>query len=338
MQARSLVLLCTNGWLGIVAAGCGTGHGQPDVVSAGNAAQPLGVTCLGRITPGDRVIKVSAPPQSIVKQLRVRRGSQVRAGQELAILRDFDMAAAALAEAESDVAVAESAVAQAMAGEKPAAVAAQEAAVHSQEAALLNAQKDLARKQDLFHDGLLPGADFDAARLAVETARQGLLRENELLRSLKQVRTEDVQVAEKKLAAAKAKETYARAALNQNRIVAPEDGTVLEIHAYPGEAVSSDGLLDLGNLGRMYVEAEVYISDLPRVREGAGATITGQGFSGTISGKVVEILRQASDNRLYPTDAFTAADKRVLGVRIRLDDATRVQHLSNAEVSVRIEP
>ena len=88
----------------------------------------------------------------------------------------------------------------------------------------------------------------------------------------------------------------------------------------------------------MFVVAEVYVSDVPRVREGARATITGEGFTGALTGKVEEILRQASNNQLYPTDALTAADKRVLGVRIRLDDGKKVQHLSNSQVSVHIEP
>jgi HlyD family secretion protein len=88
----------------------------------------------------------------------------------------------------------------------------------------------------------------------------------------------------------------------------------------------------------MFVEAEVYVSDLPRVREGAAAAISGLGFTGTVAGRVVEILRQASDNRLYPPDAFSAADKRVIGVRIRLDEPGKLRNLSNSQVSVRIEP
>ena len=98
---------------------------------------------------------------------------------------------------------------------------------------LQNAEKELQRKKDLFHDGLLPGADLEAAQLSVDTARLGLRRENEVLQSLQQVRSQDVEVAEKNLAVARTRE-YARAELNRNRITAPSAGTVLEIHAYPG--------------------------------------------------------------------------------------------------------
>ena len=322
----------------IAGAGCGPSHVEPAIAASETAAQPIGISCLGRITPGDRIIKVAAPPQSIVKALRVQRGSQVRQGQEIAILRDYDVAAAALAQAVGETELAGSTLNQAKAGDKPAAIAAQEAAISRQESILQNAEKDLARKKDLFHDGLLPGADFDAAQLAVDTARHDVRRENELLQSLRQVRSEDVEVAARKLAVARIKEDYAKADLNRNRIVAPASGTVIEIHAYPGETVTDQGILDLGDVGNMFVVAEVYVSDVPRVREGAHATITGEGFTGSLKGKVEEILRQASNNELYPNDAMTASDKRVLGVRIRLDDGKKVQHLSNSQVSVHIEP
>jgi len=337
METRTVALLFAAGLLSVATTGCGS-RAEPAVVSAGTAAQPIGVSCLGRITPGERAIKVSAPPDSIVKELRVRRGSRVVAGQELAVLRNYDIAAAALIEATSEVAVAESEVEQTKAGEKPATIAAQATAAHRQESVLRSAETDLARKKELFGGGLLPKADYEAAELAAETARQDLQRQNELLQSLHQVREEDVRVAEKKLAEAKAKEAYAKSALEQNRVLAPAAGTVLEIHAYPGEPVSQEGLLDLGDLTRMFVDAEVYVSDIPRVREGARATITGEGFTGTLSGKVAETLREATGNQLFPTDALTAADKRVLVVRILLDDASKVQHLSNSQVSVRIEP
>jgi len=306
------------------------------MAAAGSAPQAAGVTCLGRITPGARVMKVSAPAQSIVKELRVHRGSKVKRGEEVAVLRDYDVALAAFLEAQGQVAVAESALVQARAGEKPAAIAAQESAVRRQESVLEGTEKDLQRKQSLFQYQLLPGADLEAAKLAAETAREGLRRERDLLDSVKQVRQEDVLVAEKKLALARIQEERARAEMDRNRITAPLSATVLDIYAYPGEAVSGQGILDLGDTGNMFVEAEVYVSDIPRVREGPSASIRGEGIPGEIRGKVVEILRETSDSKLYPNNSLTAADKRVLIVRIRLDDAAQVQHLNNSQVSVHI--
>lgn len=262
----------------------------------------------------------------------------MKRGEEVAVLRDYDASLAALHETESQVVVETSAVAQARAGEKPAAVAAQEAAVSGQELVLQNAEKDLRRKNELFHEGLAAQADFDAATLAADSAREGLRRERQLLESLTQVRQVDVAVAERKLALAEAQEDRARVELERNRITAPISGTVLEIYAYPGEAVSDQGILDLGDTENMFVNAEVYVSDIARVHEGQRAMVTGDGFAGGIAGKVAEILRETSESQLYPTSPLTAADKRVLTVRIRLEDSSRVRRLNNNQVFVRIEP
>jgi HlyD family secretion protein len=319
---------------------CGTSCRSNHVESAFAASRsaPAGVACLGRIIPGDRIIKVAAPPQAIVKELLVKRGSVVKAGQVIATLRDYDTAAAALEEAVVDLKVANSTLAQAKAGDKPAAIAAQQAAVEAQESVHRNAEKNLQRKKELSREGLLPGADLEASQLALETAQHGLTQQRELLESLQQVRVQDVELAQRRLELAGTKVDTARVALNRNRIQAPASGTVLEIHAYPGESVTGQGILDLGNLRNMYVLAEVYMSDVPRVRTGSQASITGEGFEGILSGRVDEILRVASNNDVYPTDPLAAADRRVLGVRIRLDDGARVEHLSNSQVSVRIEP
>lgn len=317
---------------------CRRSNVEPAFAASGSTPAPVGIGCLGRITPGDRIVKVAAPPQAIVKELLVKRGSVVKAGQVIAILRDYDTATAALEEATADLDVADSTLAQAKAGDKPAAIAAQQAAVETQESVCRNAEKDLQRKTALSRDGLLPGAELEAAQLALETARHGLTQQRELLESLHQVRVQDVDVAQKRLELARTKVNSARGELNRNRIQAPASGTVLEIHAYPGENVTDQGILDLGNLQNMYVLAEVYLSDVPRVRPGAQASITGEAFEGTLTGTVDEIMRVASNNEVYPADPLAAADRRVLGVRIRLDDGAKVGHLSNSQVSVRIEP
>ncbi len=337
MQAARKIMLAVSVFLSVSAIGCRQ-EATPSALAA-EKVEPAGpVGCLGRITPGQRVMRVSAPPGSIIKELHVRRGATIAVGAEIAVLRDIDVARSAVLEAERQVAVDESMLQQARAGEKPASVAAQETAIRRQEAALQGAEKDLERKKSLSAEGLLPAMEVDAAVLSAETARHALRREHELLDSLKQVRTEDVAVAEKKLDFSRSRLESARVELNRNRILSPASATVLEIYAYPGEAVSDQGILDLGDMDKMFVDAEVYVSDLPRVHEGAKATITGQGFEGALTGRVAEILREIANSRLFPSDSLTAADKRVLTVRIRLDDPGKVRYLSNSQVSVRIEP
>jgi HlyD family secretion protein len=326
--------------LAILCAGCGQRPQGTGVVaaSAPPAKTPEVISCLGRLVPGQRILTISAPAQSIVKELRVQRGSFVRRGDVVAVLRDHDQAMAAVREAESEVAVSASEVEQAKAGERPAAVAAQDAAIARQDMILQDAERSLARKTSLSRKGDISSEELDRAQLAVNTAREALKRERQVRESLLQVRDVDVAAAEKKLARAVAKKERAQSELERYLILAPVSATVLEVHTYPGEAISSRGIADLGDTGNMFVEAEVYLTDVPRVRIGAPALITGEAVRGTLHGVVAEILREAGDSSLYPTSALTAADKRILRVRIRLDRSGAVQHLSNSQVSVRIEP
>lgn len=315
---------------------CSRDRAQTSAVEAAAPVAPLEITCLGRIVPGEGIIKVAAPASAIIRELKVVRGASVRKGDILAYLNDHASAAASLNEAELQVGVAESGVRQAMAPGKPASIAAQQAALARQELVLKNAEAEQNRKAQLFKSKLISAADFEAASLTLETARETLHRETELLANEKQVREVDVEVMRKRLAAANAARDRAAAEVEQQVIRAPLTGTVLEIYARSGENPGAQGILDLGDTRNMFVEAEVYATDIRRVHEGAGATISGEAFEGNLTGRVSEILREAGYNALFPADPSNAADKRVIRVRIRLDDGGKVRLLNNSQVVARI--
>jgi HlyD family secretion protein len=297
------------------------------------------VSCLGRLVAGEGALKVAGPPQAIVAELKVHRGSQVVRGDILAVLQDYPAARAALREAEQQVAVAESTLAQVKAPEKRAALAAQEAALARQEFTLQNATADYHRKQKLFENKLVPLIDVEAAETNFHTAQEDLRRQQELLAGLQQVRDVDVDLAAKKLAAAVASRDRAAVDVERSLVRAPMPGTVLEVFARAGEAVSAErGIVDLGDTANMFVEAEVYATDFPRVREGAKASITGEAFTGALAGTVAEILREAGTSTLFPTDPLASPDNRVVKVRIRLQRGQGVERLSGSQVAVRIEP
>jgi HlyD family secretion protein len=94
----------------------------------------------------------------------------------------------------------------------------------------------------------------------------------------------------------------------------------------------------LGDTENMFVDAEVYVSDVRRVREGAKAVISGDALPRETSGRVIEILRETSDSKLYPDNPLNAADKRVIKVRIGLENPASLRRLSNSQVFVKIEP
>lgn len=314
-----------------------TGPQQPTNVAAATLIPaPSEVTCLGRIVPGDGIVKAAAPPSSIVSDLKVQRGDHVSKGQILAILNDYPQAVAALQEATVQVSVASVVVDQAQAPEKPAALSAQEAAIARQQLILQNAEADHQRRAQLFADHLISDSDFAATELNLQTARESLRREMEVLSGQKQVRTVDVELARQRLAAAIAARKKALVDVERQIIRAPFAASVLQIYARAGESPGASGILDLGDTSQMFIEAEVYATDIRHVRQGAVASATGEAFEGVVTGRVAEILPEAGYNALFPPDPSNAADKRIVPVRIRLDDGRKVHALNNSQVLVRI--
>ncbi|NET09410.1 MAG: HlyD family efflux transporter periplasmic adaptor subunit, partial [Symploca sp. SIO2B6] len=131
----------------------------------------------------------------------------------------------------------------------------------------------------------------------------------------------------------------ADARLDRTVIRAPRDGRVLRVFTYGGEAIDSDGILDLGNTEQMVVVAEVYETDVSLVELGQPATITSRNgaFEQELTGTVSEIGWQIFKNDVLDDDPAANADARVVEVDVQLDDSTVVEALTNLQVDVRID-
>ncbi len=169
--------------------------------------------------------------------------------------------------------------------------------------------------------------------------KESLAWERRHLGSLRDIRKEDLALAASKVKAAEGARKVARENLELNIIRAPVSGYVLDIYAFPGEAaVSGRGILELGRGRDMMVEAEVYVSDIGRVRIGAPAVVSGDAFRGSMKGQVVEIVSMVNRSAVMPSDPLAFSDLRVVKVLIRLDDSQVVANLGNHQVSVTIKP
>lgn len=80
------------------------------------------------------------------------------------------------------------------------------------------------------------------------------------------------------------------AALNRYEVRAPFDGTVVERHLTPGEAVREDGrVFTLSDLRNVWVEFVVAAKDIGAVREGDAAAIGSTAVDGTTTGRVAYV-------------------------------------------------
>jgi HlyD family secretion protein len=173
----------------------------------------------------------------------------------------------------------------------------------------------------------------------VATLQDQLTENNALLNSVAEVRPVDVQVAQAELKAAVATAKQAEAEYEQSLVRSPQAAQILKIYARPGELVGNDGIVDIGQTGQMYARAEVYETDISRVKVGQPATVRASNIVEELHGIVDEVGLQIGRKNVLGTDPVADADSRVVDVKIRLlpEDSQRVAGLSNLEVDVLID-
>jgi HlyD family secretion protein len=354
---------------------------QPTSTQTALVAQPIrAVTALGRLEPRGKVIKIAAPMYSEgarIAELRVEETDRVKAGQIIALLDRHERLQALLEQAQRQVTVAQAQLAQVRAGAKRGAiqaqqaqisqiqaqlredVAAKQATVERQAAEVRNAQLEAQRYQSLYLDGAVAASLRDSKQLILETAQQRLSEAkadlNQTASTLAQqlnaagatldqiaeVRPTDVQAAEAEVASALAAVQTARSNLETAYVRAPQDGQILRIQARPGELVGPEGIAELGNTSQMEAVAEVYETDLAKLRLGQPVILTSlnQAFTGELRGQVYRILPQIAKQDVLNTDPAARLDARVAEVRIQLAprDLPKVQNFTYLTVQAVIQ-
>jgi len=348
---------------------------QPEIVSD---AVVRTVTALGRLEPKGEVIQLSAAAStqaSRVEQLLVKEGDRIKIGQTIAILDSRDRASAAVDEAESQVRVAQAKLAQIQAGAKQVEIVAQQAAITRLEAqhqgdidaetatvARLQAQVQNAtvenqRYETLYQDGAISASQLDSKRLTLETAQKNLQEAQAVLRRtqttsspqlseakatlnrIAEVRPVNVQAAEAKVSQAIAAVNQAKANLEQAFVKSPQNGMVLDINTRPGELIGNSGIVEIGQTDPMYAVAEVYQSDISRVRSGQRVRLTSDSFPAQLQGTVEWIGAQVQRQNTVNTDPSENIDARVIEVHVRLDyiSSQKAAKFTNLQVKAVIE-
>lgn len=336
------------------------------------------VTALGRLEPQGEVIQLSAPTSTNgnrVDQVLVQEGDRVKAGQIIAILDSRDRLQAAYEQAQEEVRVAQANLAITEAGAKQGEVNAQRAEIARLEAQqqgdidaqaatvarlsseLQNAETEFNRYQSLYQEGAASASDLDSRRLTLETAQNSVQEAEAVLARIRstspaelnqaranleriaEVRPVDVQASQAEVDRAIAAMKQAKADLEQAYVRSPIEGEVLDIHTRAGEVVSSDGIVELGETQRMYAIAEVYQSDISRVKPGQRAQVTSDSILNELLGTVEQIDSQVRRQTIVNTDPSSNIDGRVVEVHIALDAASsqRAAKFTNLQVTAVIE-
>ncbi len=302
------------------------------------------VVSLGRLQPAGGIVYVALPQgagDARIDRILVDDGDVVAKGEVLAELDSLVLYESALTSAESTLAIRRAALSQVKV-QVAAAEAELRAQIRGAEASLARSERELARVTSLLGTGVSTQATLEEAERAADTARADLDR---LRASMTRYefgpddQQVDIAVATADLAAAEAAVEQARRDLDRARVLAPQDGAIIEVSARAGERPPADGLLRMGDTARMEAELEVFQTMVPRVAVGQSVSLV-SGVLGDeqLTGTVSRIGTLVGRQSVTADDPAANTDARVLLVTVSLDEASSLRAASyvNLEVVARI--
>ncbi|MBN2629983.1 MAG: HlyD family efflux transporter periplasmic adaptor subunit [Rhodobacteraceae bacterium] len=302
------------------------------------------VVGLARLLPrGD--ISVVAPPYGAgdarVAELLVAEGQRVEKGTPVARLDNQSVLQNAVLSAEAAVAIREATLMQTRATVQNSRDEAQ-AALEQAQSQAAEARVDLERTRELFSRNVATRATLDAVTAAEQQATLAVAKAEATLARFASVQVEaqpDVIVALRNLDAAKADLTRALSDQTRADVLAPITGTVLDIHATPGQRPPAEGIMDMGNIDQMMAEAEIYQDRVSQVQPGQPVELVATALGKTLQGKVEFIGLTVGRQGLMSDDSAANTDARVVRVMVALDEASSAvaARFTNLEVIARID-
>lgn len=283
-------------------------------------AQQGAVSALGRLQPQDGVIHVGAPstPVSIsgavLAILHVKEGDMVEAGQLLAVTDSATVLSARMKLAQAE--------------QQTALLAAEASHSQAHEACVLAdvARREAERRVRLLDQKLASEEETEMAQGQAQATAASCAAANA-----------NARVAESKVEVASAHLEVARVELERAFIKSPVNGRVLDVMLNPGEFIGAEGLLEIGKVDKMYAIAEVYETDIRRVKIGQTATATSDALPRALSGKVEFIRHKVEKQDVTGTDPAADKDARIIEVEILLDDPEAAASMTHLQVEIIID-
>lgn len=321
-------------------------------------------------TPGDRITKLDASQGDTVTagKLLVQLASLDDRQQELKLAED-QLADARKQRAAIKVARAARIAEFAAQLQVLEETARDETAVQAAKLKVLESQSTLSKRQ---LDALMqlnpsivdvPREQMDKARAAFEQADLELGSARTVLKTLAnkyvgQIKALDAQkaavmadfdfrydsVPEKSL---EQKVELARLQLKRSLLTSPVEGMVLKVFNRTGDATGPEPVLQIASGKEMTAVAEVYATDVEKLtrwmkQKGVLATISSPALgSEKLTGKVLspnDIAPSVNRNTVMGFNPRADTDRRVVEVRVRLDDPARASHLVGLDVTVEFKP
>lgn len=337
------------------------------------------VTALGYLEPQGKIIKLSAPSSSNgnsrVEKLLVEEGDTVKTGQVIAILDSRARLQASLIEAQEQVKVAQSNLEVVRAGAKKGEIKsqqaviarlkaqqqgeiqAQRATVDRLTAEVQNAHSELERYEMLYKEGGTSASLKDAKGLTLATAQKNLQQAQAILTQIQttrypeleeaiatlekiaEVRSVDISASQAQVNKASATVQQVKAQLELAYVNSPQAGVILTVNTRPGELISTDGIVEVGQTNHMRAVLEVVESNIANVKKGQKVKLFADSQPNPLRGEVVEIGVKVQRQNVVNSDTSANIDARIIEVRVQLDQESvqQVKGLTNLQVTGEIK-
>lgn len=305
---------------------------------------PSDVVGLARIMPRGDVAVVAAPygaGDARVAEFLVSIGDRVARGDTLARLDNAQTLEGAVLQAEANLAVRQATLMQTRSGIEASRAEAQ-ASLDQARASAAEAAANLQRTQALKERGVSTSATLDAAQSRATEAEQAVARAEATLARFTSLAIDeqpDIVVAARNVVAAEAELTRARMDLGRAEVRAPIAGTVLNIHATPGQRPPAEGIMEMGDTDQMMAEVEIWQDRIAAVAHGQPVEIVADALGRSLRGTVDSIGLTVGRQGLISDDAAANSDARVIRVLVSLDDESSAiaARYTNLEAVARID-
>ena len=305
---------------------------------------PSDVVGLARILPRGDISIVAAPygaGDARLSGILVAVGERVEKGAPLAWLDNRTALESAVLMAEANLAIREAGLMQTRAAVTASRDEAQ-AALDQATSNAAEAASSLTRTEELFQRSVTTEATLDAMRTAAAQATLAVTRAEATLKRFSAVALDeqpDVVVAARNVDAAKAELARAKLDLERAAVVAPISGTILDIHATPGQRPPAQGIMEMGDTSQMMAEVEIWQDRISAVAPGQPVELVTVALGQTLHGRVDSIGLTVGRQGMISDDAAENKDARVIRVMVALDQPSSAlaARFTNLEVIARID-
>jgi len=293
---------------------------------------------IGYVEPATEVRRLMPRTGGVIRSCLVQAGDSVRKGDVLLELdnsthqADMELARKQLDQARADAA-------HVNAGVNPYRLKVLEHAIERLREKVRHLAAEVERYSELVSQGGVSKQDYELARTRRRQAEVELSeQEAELLHLRNHVTPENRAVMEAKIHQAAANLRVAEERLQETRVRAPFDGTVLKVLKREGEGVSTfvpEAVLLFGDLSRLRVRVEIDERFVQQLEVGQEAVVVGRNLAGkTYPGRVVQLEKIMGDKTVFSRASSERKNLDVLQAVIEM--GTEFRAPAGLQVDVRI--